>query len=151
MFKSVFNDLQQPLHIYDRLNLQVLLFSFSLWFIFSTSLDIWTEIIKYVYFSGIYSDTHLLAMMYAGEMCYWYSQLKKNHPLLPSSDLDERQIGVKYLQDYLKAVKGPLSVQGWSTERAEQFLHYFKKENPNWITTKRMCQGLFVVFIWKTL
>lgn len=84
-----------------------------------------------IFASGIYSDTHLLAMMYAGEMCYWYSQLKKNHPLLPSSDLDERQIGVKYLQDYLKAVKGPLSVQGWSTERAEQFLHYFKKENPN--------------------
>ncbi|XP_062575006.1 RAB7A-interacting MON1-CCZ1 complex subunit 1-like [Saccostrea cucullata] len=76
---------------------------------------------------GIYSDTHLLAMMYASELCYWYSQLKKDHQVNCSSVLDEKQIGVKYLQDYLKAVKGPLSVQGWSSERAEQLLDYFNK------------------------
>ncbi|GFR72490.1 UPF0600 protein C5orf51 [Elysia marginata] len=26
---------------------------------------------------GIYSDTHLLALMYLGEMCYWYAQLSQ--------------------------------------------------------------------------
>ena len=25
--------------------------------------------------AGIYSDTHLLALMYLGEMCFWYAQL----------------------------------------------------------------------------
>lgn len=27
---------------------------------------------------GIYSDTHLLALMYLGEMCYWYAQLTQS-------------------------------------------------------------------------
>lgn len=76
---------------------------------------------------GIYSDTHLLAMMYTGELCYWYAQLKHNHKINPTPAVDEKRIGIKYLQDYLKAVKGPLSVQGWSTERAEQLLDYLQK------------------------
>ncbi|RUS84234.1 hypothetical protein EGW08_007986 [Elysia chlorotica] len=29
---------------------------------------------------GIYSDTHLLALMYLGEMCYWYAQLTQPSP-----------------------------------------------------------------------
>lgn len=66
-------------------------------------------------------------MMYTGELCYWYAQLKHSHGINPTPAVDEKKIGIKYLQDYLKAVKGPLSVQGWSTERAEQLLDYLQK------------------------
>lgn len=84
---------------------------------------------KSIFIPGIYTDTHLLAMMYAGELCYWLRQLKVMHRLHPTPAVEDGKIGIKYLQDYLKVVKGPLSVQGWSTERAEQLLEYLDKGN----------------------
>ena len=84
---------------------------------------------KSIFILGIYTDTHLLAMMYAGELCYWLRELKVTHRLHPTPAVEDGKIGIKYLHDYLKVVKGPLSVQGWSTERAEQLLEYLDKGN----------------------
>ncbi|XP_069077555.1 RAB7A-interacting MON1-CCZ1 complex subunit 1 isoform X1 [Pleurodeles waltl] len=93
---------------------------------------------------GVFSDTHLLAMMYAGEMCYWI--LKhcegKETPQCNVSDaetskdkgdsfqkdtLDFQDIGEKMLLKYVSVCEGPLKGQGWSTENAIEILDFLKK------------------------
>ncbi|XP_069483307.1 RAB7A-interacting MON1-CCZ1 complex subunit 1 isoform X2 [Ambystoma mexicanum] len=92
---------------------------------------------------GVFSDTHLLAMMYAGEMCYWRLKLpveeeKQEHHVsdvethseqgdsLRSNTLDFREVGQKMLLKYISVCEGPLKEQGWSTENAKQMLDFFK-------------------------
>ncbi|GFO23089.1 upf0600 protein c5orf51 [Plakobranchus ocellatus] len=151
---------------------------------------------------GIYSDTHLLALMYLGEMCYWYAQLVQpvsqdspaktcqsdigvpvdggkdvcdthltdtnlgkqsmgepalaearsdvamagaggavieshsvTHPdpgcdgrasLQSGLSMDMLKIGQLCLENYVQAVKGPMSAGGWSTDRAEEILQFFE-------------------------
>ncbi|XP_078531137.1 RAB7A-interacting MON1-CCZ1 complex subunit 1 [Lissotriton helveticus] len=93
---------------------------------------------------GVFSDTHLLAMMYAGEMCYWIlkhcggeektefnridaetscdkgDSFKKN-------TLDFRDVGEKMLFKYVSICEGPLKGLGWSTANAMQILDFLKK------------------------
>ncbi|KAF7250428.1 UPF0600 protein C5orf51 [Varanus komodoensis] len=92
---------------------------------------------------GIFSDTHLLAMMYCGEMCYWglkycakekeqtqstESELTSN---LPSGShikvLDFRETGEKMLQKYISVCEGPLRLHDWDTKNAKLILDYFKQ------------------------
>ncbi|KAL8617970.1 hypothetical protein ACOMHN_058054 [Nucella lapillus] len=80
--------------------------------------------------SGVYSDTHLLAMMYAAELCYWHQQAADKGVFSPdtgeSSNLFcARKQGLRHLQSYLAAVNGPLKGQGWNASRAEEFVQYF--------------------------
>ncbi|XP_052088838.1 RAB7A-interacting MON1-CCZ1 complex subunit 1-like isoform X6 [Mytilus californianus] len=66
---------------------------------------------------GIYSDTHLLSMMYAGEMCYWFC----NKPEQSTSDFNPKVIGQDLLSKYIACAKSPV-MYGWSTDKAEEFL-----------------------------
>lgn len=80
---------------------------------------------------GVYSDVHLLAMMYAAEMCYWYQQAMDkgcftSGPVSEGRSFKARQKGLCYLENYLSTVRGPLKGQGWSTSRAEEIMQYLR-------------------------
>ncbi|NXD74177.1 CE051 protein, partial [Eolophus roseicapillus] len=89
-------------------------------------------------------DTHLLAMMYGGEMCYWGLQhcgegkresLETTDPGSNSAlgcrsksvSLDFRETGKNMLEKYVAACEGPLKGQGWNTAAAKQMLCYLMK------------------------
>lgn len=71
---------------------------------------------------GVYSDTHPLCMMYAGEMCYWYCQF--NRKSMP--DFNAKEIGQDLLSKYIKIVKSPLMF-GWTSDKAEEFLTFLSQ------------------------
>ncbi|KAJ6669907.1 hypothetical protein lerEdw1_000456 [Lerista edwardsae] len=91
---------------------------------------------------GVFSDTHLLAMMYSGEMCYWglnyfaeEKQQRQSADLQPTSELhcsshnnilDFRAIGERMLLKYVAVCEGPLSGHDWDTQNAKLILNYFK-------------------------
>ncbi|NXG63345.1 CE051 protein, partial [Hemiprocne comata] len=95
---------------------------------------------------GVFSDTHILAMMYSGEMCYWGLQhcgegkeesLEMIDPASSSGlgcssqnlTLDFRETGKNTLSKYVALCEGPLRDQGWNTATAKQMLHYFVKSH----------------------
>ncbi|XP_066473476.1 RAB7A-interacting MON1-CCZ1 complex subunit 1 isoform X2 [Tiliqua scincoides] len=81
---------------------------------------------------GVFSDTHLLAMMYSGEMCYWglnnFAEEKQQRQStdLHSEVLDFREIGKRMLQTYVAVCEGPLRGHEWETQNAKLILNYFK-------------------------
>lgn len=92
-------------------------------------------------FPGIFSDIHLLAMMYSGEMCYWglkhcANQQPENHEVntgvsgasytTHKEALDFREVGEKILKKYVSVCEGPLKEQEWSTTNAKQILNFFQ-------------------------
>lgn len=79
---------------------------------------------------GVYSDTHLLAAIYAAELCYWHQQAA-DKGLFPQdkssgSSFMAKEHGVKHLNNYLQAVRGPLKDHNWNTSRAEELLQYLQ-------------------------
>ncbi|XP_075267175.1 RAB7A-interacting MON1-CCZ1 complex subunit 1 [Opisthocomus hoazin] len=95
---------------------------------------------------GVFSDTHLLAMMYSGEMCYWGLQhcgeekqesLEATDPVCSSGpscrsqsvSLDFRETGKNMLTKYVAVCEGPLKGQGWNTTAAKQMLRCFVKSH----------------------
>lgn len=89
---------------------------------------------------GIFSDIHLLAMMYSGEMCYWglkhcAEQQPENKETDPGDSgasyishkepLDFREVGEKILKKYVFVCEGPLKEQEWNTTNAKQILNFF--------------------------
>ncbi|NWV00418.1 CE051 protein, partial [Upupa epops] len=93
---------------------------------------------------GVFSDTHLLAMMYSGEMCYWgqlYCREGKEESCeqtdsvfssimgcrSQSVSLDFQETGKTMLTKYVTVCEGPLKGQGWNTAAARQMLCYFLK------------------------
>ncbi|NWQ71573.1 CE051 protein, partial [Neopipo cinnamomea] len=91
---------------------------------------------------GVFSDTHLLAMMYSGEMCFWglkhWGEGKQESPesIDPVSDsnlgsgtpsiwLDFQETGKNMLTKYVAICEGPLRGQGWNTTTAKQMLRDF--------------------------
>uniref|UniRef100_A0A8D0JMZ0 RAB7A interacting MON1-CCZ1 complex subunit 1 n=1 Tax=Sus scrofa TaxID=9823 RepID=A0A8D0JMZ0_PIG len=90
---------------------------------------------------GIFSDIHLLAMMYSGEMCYWglkhcADQQPENHEVdtgvsgasyaAYKEPLDFREVGEKILKKYVSVCEGPLKEQEWNTTNAKQILNFFQ-------------------------
>ncbi|XP_006007173.1 RAB7A-interacting MON1-CCZ1 complex subunit 1 [Latimeria chalumnae] len=89
---------------------------------------------------GVFSDTHLLAMMYTGEMCYWrlkncakeedHDQISevssRSYAALDHDNVEFRRVGQLMLQKYISFCEGPLNGQGWSTESAKEILSFFK-------------------------
>lgn len=70
---------------------------------------------------GIFSDTHVLALMYAGEMSYWLL----SHMPSKDDDLQHSQLVEQckhFLSTYVAVTEGPLKQHGWSTEKAKQIL-----------------------------
>jgi len=88
--------------------------------------------------SGIFSDTHVLALMYAGELAYWHwkiqqQQQQQQHNSFSESPNRAQDILTRckyYLTRYIGTVKGPLQGQGWDTIKAEQYL---KELQWNWL------------------
>ncbi|GAB0203148.1 UPF0600 protein C5orf51 [Grus japonensis] len=95
---------------------------------------------------GIFSDTHLLAIMYSGEMCFWglrhcgegkQESLETIDPVSNSDlgcrsqsvSLDFREMGKNMLTKYVAVCEGPLKGQGWNTTTAKQMLCYFVKSH----------------------
>lgn len=91
---------------------------------------------------GIFSDIHLLAMMYSGEMCYWglkhcADQQPENHEVdtgvsgasytTHEETLDFREVGEKILKKYVSVCEGPLKEQEWNTTNAKQILNFFQQ------------------------
>lgn len=75
--------------------------------------------------SGIFSDTHLLTMMYIGEMCFWavkYEDCSADSTERKEDSLQFRDIGTQILNKYVLACEGPLQGQGWNTENAKEIL-----------------------------
>ena len=72
--------------------------------------------------TGIYTDTHMLALMYCGEMCYWYVQAVRDGLFDLCPEFDVKVIGSHVLKSYIQAVQGPLKGAGWSCDRAEELL-----------------------------
>ncbi|KAM3940194.1 RAB7A-interacting MON1-CCZ1 complex subunit 1 [Leptodactylus fuscus] len=79
---------------------------------------------------GIFSDVHMLALMYCGEMCYWALRYCRDaEPPSPhTGDPHFKDIGEKVLDTYVGACEGPLRGQGWSTQNAKKILQYLKDE-----------------------
>lgn len=90
---------------------------------------------------GIFSDIHLLAMMYSGEMCYWglkhcADQQPENQDVdtgvtgasytTHREPLDFREVGEKILKKYVSVCEGPLKEQEWNTTNAKQILNFFQ-------------------------
>ncbi|CAL8345028.1 unnamed protein product [Lota lota] len=74
---------------------------------------------------GIFSDTHLLTMMYIGEMCFWavkYEDCSVDMMDRKEDRLQFRDIGTQILNKYVLACEGPLQGQGWNTENAKEIL-----------------------------
>ncbi|XP_029574759.1 UPF0600 protein C5orf51 homolog [Salmo trutta] len=61
---------------------------------------------------GIFSDTHMLMMMYIGEMCFWAVKYE-------DCSVD---IGTQILHKYVLVCDAPLQGQGWNTENAKEIL-----------------------------
>ncbi|XP_038164039.1 UPF0600 protein C5orf51 homolog [Cyprinodon tularosa] len=74
---------------------------------------------------GIFSDIHLLTMMYIGEMCFWavkYEDCSGDSTEHRLDGLQFRDIGTQILNKYVHACEGPLQGQGWNTENAKEIL-----------------------------
>jgi len=81
---------------------------------------------------GLFSDTHVLALMYAGEMCYWIvkwvDDTDSASASSPFASFSFRSLGIELLTRYKEAVTGPLKSAGWSHEKAQHILTYFQSE-----------------------
>ncbi|KAH9487714.1 hypothetical protein Btru_069471 [Bulinus truncatus] len=98
---------------------------------------------------GLYSDIHLLGLMYCGELCYWLIQhilslddksvseqcqetentISNNSQSHQPSHTEENinkwtQTCLSCLKVYIKSATGPMSPGEWSTSRAEEIIHY---------------------------
>lgn len=86
---------------------------------------------------GIFSDTHLLALVYSGELCYWHWKIVKetttDQSVKESSDADENcsgnfnsvSNGRRLLQKFVNIVQDCFKGRGWDCSRAEQILAEF--------------------------
>ena len=93
--------------------------------------------------SGILSDTHLLAVVYSGEMCYWAEEaVELARAFGEKVEQADRGGGYRvrgqgYLKRYLTAVEtmsagGPGSVgYGWDTKRASDLLAELESKTAN--------------------
>lgn len=77
-----------------------------------------------LYFAGIYSDTHLLALMYGGEMCYWLAKSTAEPAELDKSIIS---VGRDMLKTYVDSIEQLPELQAvWNTDRAKQLLTELK-------------------------
>lgn len=72
--------------------------------------------------NGIYSDTHMLALMYCGEMCVWCSQYCGDDSCVRT----QTDLGIRCLQTFCEMVSGPLKGKGWTATQAHSYLGKLK-------------------------
>lgn len=73
-------------------------------------------------YSGVFSETHVLSMIYLGEMCYWHTKYTTESSSSSTDSFNPKELGCSVLNTYLSVVNGPLKNHGWSTDRADQLL-----------------------------
>jgi hypothetical protein len=71
---------------------------------------------------NIFSDNHLLSMMYLSEMCFWYQKYSNEWKLYLYTDFDLKQCAKCYLNIYINAVENYFKNIGWSCDRAKHLL-----------------------------
>lgn len=80
---------------------------------------------------GIMSDSHMLAMMYCGDMSFWFCKYSQDWNSPNSSNRinfeEIKNIGISYLKIYIRAVERILRFNGWNCERAKDLLKYFSE------------------------
>ena len=74
------------------------------------------------FIAGIYSDTHMLALMYCGEMCVWCSQYCGDDSCVRT----QTDLGIRCLQTFCEMVSGPLKGKGWTATQAHSYLGKLK-------------------------
>ena len=77
---------------------------------------------------GLFSDTHVLALIYGGELCSWYHRWSTPEDRLKYKWETYRETGETLLKCYLNACNGPLKGTGWSTSQAEKLLKCLNSE-----------------------
>lgn len=80
---------------------------------------------------GIFSDIHLLANIYAGELAYisWLYGKKLKTDLAPNNEfLSLRNDSIEFLEKYIRITSTILKGQGWSTTDAQSMLSQLKSE-----------------------
>ncbi|XP_078353608.1 RAB7A-interacting MON1-CCZ1 complex subunit 1-like [Oculina patagonica] len=84
---------------------------------------------------GVFSDTHLLALMYAGELCYWHWLIEKETGTdvcgrdankSSAKNFNSVSNGKRFLQKFVDIVKESFKGKGWDCTRAEQILGEFE-------------------------
>lgn len=81
---------------------------------------------------GVLSDNHMLAMMYCGDMAFWFCKYSRDWDLFDHVAFQEmfsevRRIGISYLKIYVKAVEKVLQFNGWNCDRANELLKHFNE------------------------
>ncbi len=71
-----------------------------------------------VFLAGVHSDTHLLALMYGGEICYWQHSLSSDQALKESVGAR----GLKYLKKYQWIIQSTPALSSWQTLRSHQLI-----------------------------
>ncbi|XP_032225842.2 RAB7A-interacting MON1-CCZ1 complex subunit 1 isoform X3 [Nematostella vectensis] len=69
---------------------------------------------------GIFSDTHMLAFMYAGELCCWHWRTVRTHSHMSTRDLST--IGLQCLSKYTETCEGALNGKGWDCTKAKTLI-----------------------------
>lgn len=99
---------------------------------------------------GIRSDTHMLALAYGGELCYWYktnteglspttaypglynvlkSLCNVDHTTIDNADWEREvvSVGIEFLSKYVEAAEGSERMQSsWQCERPKQLIAELK-------------------------
>lgn len=77
---------------------------------------------------GIFSDSHLLAIMYSGEMCYLYCKYALDWDLIEPNTLSQlKEIGIHLLNKYIDAVENMFKSAGWNCDKAKEYQQWFTK------------------------
>jgi len=69
--------------------------------------------------NGVWSDSHLLALMYTGEMCYWRYSCWKGTAI---ENVEYKKKAIDVLSTYENLVTKFTSLKGWKADRAQQLL-----------------------------
>ena len=76
--------------------------------------------------NNIFSDNHLLSLMYLSEMCFWYKIYSNNWRLYLHTDFDAEECAKCCLKLYINAVENNFKLFGWNCDKAIQMLNTFK-------------------------
>ena len=99
----------------------------TLLFMMNFFIEMYTCQIFYCTFPGLFSDTHVLSLIYMGELCYWHIK-HQSDPVVEDPDLSPQVLGSSVLHLFLEMVEGPLKDHGWSSQRATQLLEFIEKK-----------------------
>jgi len=75
--------------------------------------------------NNIFSDNHLLSLMYLSEMCVWYQKYSNHWRLYLFTGFDVEECAKHCLNLYVNCVDNHFKDLGWNCEKAKQLLTLF--------------------------